>query len=206
MNRILLVTIGILFLVSCKDNSGSYKTKVQESEYFHRAMKEITDRIVHDIFSPPVASRIYTYATVAGYEAIIHQDKNYRSLAGQLNGLKEFPQPDSTKEYCYPLAATQAMLKVGRTLIFSEADLDKFYVVEMQKFKDAGVPDDVFERSVAFGDSVAKHVMTWSSKDNYKQSRSFPKYTIQHDPATWQPTPPAYMDAVEPHWKYQMGA
>jgi hypothetical protein len=200
MNRILLIAAGILFLVSCKDNSDSYKSKVQEPEYFHRAMKEITDRIVHDIFSPPVASRIYAYATVAGYEVIIHQDKNYKSLAGQLNGLKEFPQPDSTKEYCYPLAATEAMLKVGRTLIFSEADLDKFYEVEMKKFKDAGIPDDVFERSIAFGDSVAKHVMSWSSKDNYKQSRSFSKYTIQHDPATWQPTPPAYMDAVEPHW------
>jgi hypothetical protein len=200
MNKFLIGAVGILLFVSCKDNSGAYKTKVQEPEYFHRAMKEITDRIVHDIFSPPVASRIYTYATVAGYEAIIHQDKNYRSLAGQLNGLKELPQPDSTKEYCYPLAATEAMLKVGRTLIFSEADLDKFFVVEIQKFKDAGVPDEVFTRSVAFGDSVAKHVLAWSSKDNYKQSRSFSKYTIQHDPATWQPTPPAYMDAVEPHW------
>src|SRR5688572_33233540 len=32
------------------------------------------------------------------------------------------------------------------------------------------------------------------------QTRSFPKYTILEDPATWKPTPPAYMDAVEPHW------
>src|SRR5688572_4339352 len=32
------------------------------------------------------------------------------------------------------------------------------------------------------------------------QTRSFPKYTILTDPATWKPTPPAYMDAVEPHW------
>jgi hypothetical protein len=200
MNRILIAAICILFFASCQDKSASYKVKVQDPEYFHQSMKEITDRIVHDIFSPPVASRIYAYATVAGYETIIHQDKNYKSLAGQLNGLKEFPQPDTTKEYCYPLAATEAMLKVGRALIFSEEDLDKFYTAEMQKFKDAGVPDEVYERSVAFGDSVAKHVMTWSSKDNYKQSRSFSKYSIQRDPATWQPTPPAYMDAVEPHW------
>jgi hypothetical protein len=155
---------------------------------------------VHDIFSPPVASRIYAYATVAGYEAIIHQNKNYLTLAGQLHGLTAFPQPDTTKEYCYPLAATEAMLKVGRTLIFSEDDLDKFYDAEMQKFKDANIPSDVFQRSIVFGDSVARHVIKWSSKDNYKQSRTFPKYSIEKDPATWQPTPPAYMDAVEPHW------
>jgi hypothetical protein len=137
---------------------------------------------------------------VAGYEAIIHQNKSYRTLAGQLHGLTAFPQPDTAKEYCYPLAATEAMLKVGRTLIFSEDDLDKFYEKEMQKFKDADVPSDVFERSIAFGDSVARHVIKWSSKDNYKQSRTFSKYSIERNPATWQPTPPAYMEAVEPHW------
>src|SRR5258706_15294793 len=135
-----LIFIMLVFLFSCSDNKGEYKTKVQDPEYFHRLMKEITDRIVHDIFSPPVASRIYAYASVAGYEAIIHQDKNYVSLAGQLHGLGKFPQPDTTKVYCYPLAATEAMLKVGRTLIFSEEDLDKFYDKEMLKFKDAGVP------------------------------------------------------------------
>ncbi|MBI1768287.1 MAG: vanadium-dependent haloperoxidase [Bacteroidetes bacterium] len=191
----------LVFLASCSpSNDGAYKAKVQDPEFFHRSMKAITDRIVHDIFSPPVASRIYSYASVAGYEAIIHQNKNYVSLAGQLHGLGKFPQPDSTKEYCYPLAATEAMLKVGRTLIFSEDELDKFYEKEMQKFRDAGVPDNVFERSKAFGDSVAKHVIKWSSKDNYKQSRTFPKYSIERNPATWQPTPPTYMDAIEPHW------
>src|SRR5258706_2668592 len=195
-----LIFIMLVFLFSCSDNKGEYKTKVQDPEYFHRSMKEITDRIVHDIFSPPVASRIYSYASLAGYETIIHQDKNYVTLAGQLDGLEKFPQPDSTQEYCYPLAATEAMLKVGRALIFSEEDLDKFYNREMQEFRNMGVPDNVFERSVAFGDSVAKHVLRWSSKDNYKQSRTFSKYSIERDPATWQPTPPAYMDAVEPHW------
>jgi hypothetical protein len=194
------IVVVVVSVASCSGDRTAYKTKVQDPEFFHRAMKEITDRIVHDIFSPPVASRIYAYASVAGYEAIIHDNKNYVSLAGQLHGLEKFPQPDSTQEYCFSLAATEAMLKVGRALIFSEADLDKFYVEEMQRFKDAGVPSDVFERSVAFGDAIAKHVMDWSSKDNYKQSRSFPKYSIENNPATWKPTPPAYMDAVEPHW------
>src|SRR5260221_14708286 len=121
MKKVLSCSILVCLGACSPSTDGAYKTKVQDPELFHQSMKEITDRIVHDIFSPPVASRIYAYATVAGYEAIIHQDKNYQSLAGQLNGLKEFPQPDSTKEYCYRLAATEAMLKVGRTLIFSEA-------------------------------------------------------------------------------------
>ncbi len=192
--------IFFILLWSCAKDKTAYKAKVQNSDFFHKSMKEITDRMVHDIFSPPVASRIYVYTSVAGYEAIIHQDKKYKSLAGQLHGLEKLPQPDSTQEYCYPLAAAEAMLKVGRALIFSEDELDKFYNKVMQEFKDAGVPDDVFERSIGFGDSIAKHIMDWASGDNYKQSRTFSKYTIESSPGTWKPTPPAYMDAIEPHW------
>ena len=37
--------------------------------------------------------------------------------------------------------------------------------------------------------------------DNYNQTRTMPKYTVDTDDASrWQPTPPAYMDAIEPHW------
>ena len=53
-------------------------------EFLHRSVKQITDIIVHDIFSPPVASRIYTYMSVAGYEAAIHQDDEVVTFAGQL--------------------------------------------------------------------------------------------------------------------------
>jgi hypothetical protein len=70
----------------------------------------------------------------------------------------------------------------------------------MEEFRDTGIPEDVFDRSIDYGNKVAEHVIDWSKKDNYKQSRSFPKYTIQNDEGSWKPTPPAYMDAVEPHW------
>jgi PAP2 superfamily len=70
----------------------------------------------------------------------------------------------------------------------------------MEEFKETGLPEEVFQRSVDYGTKIADHVIAWSSKDNYKQTRSFPKYTIQTDAASWKPTPPAYMDGVEPHW------
>ncbi len=189
-----------LILASCSQDNTAWRSKAQDPEFLHRSVKQITDIIVHDIFSPPVASRIYTYMSVAGYEAAIHQNPAYVTLAGQLNGFEPVPQPDAGQEYCYSLASVQAMLKVGRALVFSEDKLDGFYTQIMQEFKDTGIPDDVFDRSVEYGTKVADHVIAWSSKDNYKQSRSFPKYSIIDDAATWKPTPPAYMDAVEPHW------
>jgi hypothetical protein len=194
------LTLFCVVFFSCSSDENEWKFKVERADFLHRSVKQVTDVIVHDIFSPPVAARIYAYMSVAGYEAAIPQDKRYVTLAGQLTGLEPVPQPADGEEYCFQLASVQAMLKVGRTLVFSEDKMDVFYEKIMQEFKDTDIPDDVFERSIAYGSQVADHIVAWSGKDNYKQSRSFPKYSILDDPATWKPTPPAYMDAIEPHW------
>lgn len=199
--RVAVCAVSIVFLgCSASFQGEDYKPHVQNADYLHRSVKQVTDVIVHDIFSPPVASRIYGYISIAGYEAAIHQDPRFVSLAGQVHGLEPLPQPDPAVEYSFPLASVEAMLKVGRSLVFSEDKMDLFYENIMQEFKDSGIPDDVFERSVAFGGKVADHIIAWSGHDNYKQTRSFPKYSILEDPSTWKPTPPAYMDAIEPHW------
>jgi hypothetical protein len=199
MKKVLLGLLCILAF-ACSEDDHEWKAEVDRPDFMHRSVKQVTDVIVHDIFSPPVAARIYTYMSVAGYEAAIHLDKNYATLAGQLTDLEPVPAPEQGAEYCFQLASVQAMLKVGRTLVFSEDKMDVFYAKIMQEFKDTGIPEDVYERSIAYGNSVADHIVAWSGKDNYKQSRSFPKYSILDDPATWKPTPPAYMDAIEPHW------
>jgi len=190
----------VVLAIACAKDSGEYKSKTQNPEFLHRTLKQITDVIVHDIFSPPVASRIYAYSSIAAYEAMVPSNPAFVSLAGQLNGLSELPQPNPGEEYCFPLSSVQAMFKVGRTLVFSEDKMDVYYKQISEEFRATGIPEDVYERSVEYGNQVADHVLAWSSKDNYKQSRSFPKYSISNDPASWKPTPPAYMDAVEPHW------
>jgi PAP2 superfamily len=190
----------ILFFACDQADDGKWKAKIANADYLHRNIKAITDRIVHDIFSPPVASRIYAYISVAAYEAARHTDPELVSLVGQLKGLTYMPAPEPNQVYSYELASVQASYKVGRTLIFSESELDAVYRVLMTEIKEYEIPKDVYHRSIAYGDTIAASVMAWAGKDNYKQSRSFPKYSIQDDPGTWKPTPPAYMDAVEPHW------
>jgi hypothetical protein len=200
MNTIRFVLILVLVTAGCNHRNTDYQPAASNPEFLHRSLKAITDRIVHDIFSPPVASRIYAYTAIAAYEALVPFNRDLISLAGQVNGLGPLPQPETGKEYSYAVASIQAALQVGRALIFSESDLDVFYNEVMTEFRQTGMPEDVFERSVAFGKAVAGHILAWADKDNYKQSRSFPKFTITEDPGRWRPTPPAYMDAVEPHW------
>ncbi len=192
--------VTILLVFSCTSYNREYTVAVNNAEFLHRSIKAITDRIVHDIFSPPVASRIYAYTCIAGYEAMVPSDSNLISFAGQLKDFAVVPKPEVGVEYSFPVAAVQATLQVGRALIFSESDLDVFYNQLMSEIRSSGIPPQVFDRSIAYGKAVADHILAWSAKDNYKQSRSFPKYTISDDPSTWRPTPPAYMDGVEPHW------
>lgn len=193
--------LACTFLIfSCQTSNPNWEQDAADPEFLHRSLKEITDVIVHDIFSPPVASRIYAYSTIAAYEAMVPGSEEYQSLAGQLHELTPPPQPEAGKDYCYTLAGAHAMLKVGKALIFSEEKIEAFEKGLLEEFKAVNMPQDVYDRSLAYGDAVADHILAWADKDNYKQTRTFPKYTITDDPARWKPTPPDYMDAIEPHW------
>ncbi|MFN3840125.1 MAG: vanadium-dependent haloperoxidase [Cyclobacteriaceae bacterium] len=192
--------LSLALTASCTSGNKEYRQAVNNPEFLHRSIKAITDRIVHDIFSPPVASRIYAYTCIAAYEALVPFHPELISLAGQVNGLEALPLPENGLEYSYTVASVQATLQVGRALIFSETDLDVFYNQIMNDIRQTGIPEDVFNRSVEYGKTVASHILAWADKDNYKQSRSFSKFTVTEDPSRWRPTPPAYMEAIEPHW------
>jgi hypothetical protein len=109
------------------------------------------------------------------------------------------PAPDRTQSYSFELAGVRAFLTVSHQLTFSRDRMDSVRTVMTDRYAEA-LPDDVVERSVAYGDTVAQFVLAWAAKDRFKESRGLPKYSITRDPGRWRPTPPAYMDAVEPNW------
>ncbi len=187
-------------VLSCKKENKDYKKSASDPSIYHESVKALTDVIVHDIFSPPVASRIYAYSSIAGYEAARYLDSTYQSVAGKIPQFEGIAAPDQSKEYCFEMASTLTMLKIGKALIFSEDTLQKQIDKVLAFYKETGMPDEVYDRSVVFADSSAAIFMRWTAKDNYKQSRSFPKYSLQKDPSTWKPTPPGYMDGIEPSW------
>ncbi len=202
-SKIVVFFIFFQFFMSCstyekyQNNQDFYN----DPDLFHDAMQKLTDVIVYDIFSPPVASRIYAYPTIAAYEVLINNHLNYQSFSGQLNGLDPVPKPDPNKEYSFPVASIYAFMTVGKDLIFSENKISMFQEELLKDFKEQGIPNDILNRSINYGKIVASHFKEWYDKDNYKQTRSFPKYTIQRgDDFSWKPTPPDYMEGIEPHW------
>ena len=200
INYIITILGTISCLLSCEVDESQYLEKASNPAHLHKAQKMLTDVMIHDIFSPPVASRIYVYSSIAAYETMVQGNPGFISLAGQLTALDKIPLPDKNHQICFPVAAVHAYVKVGTRLIFSEDKMDDF-ISEMHKtYKEAGVPQVVLNQSKKYGEEVASHIIAWADKDNYKQTRTFPKYSIDEDPTRWQPTPPAYMDAVEPSW------
>lgn len=197
-----LPALLLLVLISCQRENANWQKDAANSEYLHRSMYRLTEVIVHDFFSPPVASRIYAYSSVAAYEAMVPGQAGYQSLAGQLHGLQSMPKPEQGKDYCYPLSSVVAFLRVGQKLISSEDSIMAFRTKLLQEFKDIGIPADVYERSVAFGDTVGGTVIDWLKKDLYNQTRSYPQYSVTNaGPGEWTPTPPMYAAALEPHWR-----
>jgi hypothetical protein len=155
--------------------------------------------MIHDIFSPPVASRIFAYPNIAAYEIVSQSNPKYKSLAGQLNGLTPIPKMDTVSGINPNLSALIAHMTLSKQLIFSN---DKFEVLEDSLYQNWQTTNaDQFEVSKTYGISIAAHIKEWMNKDNYNQSRTMPKFTVDtDDTARWQPTPPAYIEAIEPHW------
>src|SRR5262245_13110096 len=65
-----------------------------KEQTLHDLNSLLINTVMDDLFTPPVACRIYTYPNIAFYECIRYQNPAYSSLAGKLNGLTPLPQPD----------------------------------------------------------------------------------------------------------------
>ena len=191
----------ILLAVGCQQSTFDSKI-CENTAYLHEAVEKTSEVIVHDIFSPVVAARIYAYSNIAAYEALRQgYQKDYKSLAGQLNEFEEVPAAPLDQKIDFNIAAIHAYVTVSKAMIFSEAEIEEFRMDLYKRLEDEGVPEDVFESSIAYGQVVADHVLSWSKKDKYAETRSYPKYTVTNEPGRWVPTPPAYIEGIEPSWK-----
>ncbi|CAN5760600.1 hypothetical protein BH11BAC3_BH11BAC3_13040 [soil metagenome] len=190
-----IIWIILLLQQVCFAQGENWET---DAAPLHRAQKALTDVIIHDIFSPPVASRIYVYTNIAAYEVLVKADKNYHSLTGQINSFPVIPA--ATKKVNLSLAAVNAFLITGKNLVFSEAIMQDSINHILEWYQQKGMKPELFKSSLAYGKQVADIVLQWVAKDKYKETRSLRRYSYLKEEGKWIPTPPAYMAAIEPYW------
>jgi hypothetical protein len=201
MKNLLMLTLlaGILGACQPKKEAVGPPANPTDPELLHQSVKRLTDVIVYDIFTPPVASRIYAYSSLAAYEAGRFSEKNAASLLPNLHGFAAVPQPVNGQAYSYPVAGLKAFLTVAQRLTFSKDTLKQFEKTLVDRLRPS-VDEATLNRSLAFGEKVALVVLERASKDNYKETRGMERYGVTQQAGYWLPTTPDYMDAVEPHW------
>ena len=190
--------IGILFFSGCVQQKEPLEIEVDRLQ--HICVHRLTDVIVYDIFTPPVASRIYAYCNLAYFEAVRWNDSSSSSITKNLKGFSEMPKPLSGHQYNYSLAAVRAFFNVANKLTFSHDSLKVTEDKLMSTFK-VSLNDETYTNSIAFGDSVSKVIIQRAVEDNYKITRGMPRLSVFREKGKWVQTPPDYADGVEPNWK-----
>lgn len=129
--------------------------------------------------SPPVASRLMAYASVALYEGLAVATPSLQSLGGQLNGLDSLPRPEAGKRYDATLTAIAAERTVLDTL-FREglpATLAALATLSdsLHGARTAlGIPPEIQASSEELGRRIGLAVLAWAATDGFDTTRTRP--------------------------------
>lgn len=160
-------------------------------------------RVRDEKLVPPIASRLFGYAGVALYEAVVPGMPGYQSLAGQLNDLPPLPQPDPQAAYHWPTVANAALATLSHTLLAGASTATVRAVIDLERQLDdqfaATVPADVMQRSIAHGQRVGLAIADWAAADGIGALDNC-AYTPSGGPGLWEPTPPQFAAPLQPCW------
>ena len=141
----------------------------------------------------------FGYLGIGLYEAVRYETKNSVSFSTKLNQMPQMPGIDS-KSYDWVLSANAAMASMLRLFntgltpanIASIDSLENLY----NQQSSTSIGSDKFNRSQAFGRSIATAMYNWSLTDNYNTTNA--GYVYATGFGAWIPTPPAFLPGINP--------
>lgn len=201
MKNLLAITGLCLVMFSC-NTKKDYQKYSNDPLLFSNTVHELNTVVMGNNFPPIIASRNYMYASVAAYEVIANgYPEKYISLGGQLHGLDNVPKPEAGKKVNIEFASILAYCKLGEAVTFPEGSMQQYVDSLKTLMTDHGMSSDELKNTIAYADAVSTVILKWSKKDNYAETRTYPKYAVIDTPGRWVPTPPMYAQAMEPHWR-----
>lgn len=140
------------------------------------------------------------YIGIGLYEAIRPGIRNSISLSNKLYQMPQMPAKENNKDYNWVASANAAMASLVRSYYAgltpaNMTSIDSLENAYNQKVQ-AQTSNDVFDRSQAFGRSIATAVFNWSATDGFNPSNA--GYVPPVFPGAWEPTPPAFANGVQP--------
>lgn len=193
----LILGYGIIACTPTKKENEELNNYLSSSQ-LHDWNEALEAAIVNDFFPPPVAGRIYTFPNIAAYEALVPNHENYISFTTLYPDLT-IPKAQN-ENINAALASSYSFYFVAKDLVYDNEPLEEKLVQFEEKLDSLQVDMEELKASKAYGEQVAKAVQAWADKDGYKETRSYPKFQLKEGDGAWKPTPPDYMDAMEPYW------
>ncbi len=198
---ILLVSfLSFSIHVSAQDGTTFIPAAELDADVAVKWMELLYDQIEEHGISAPAASRLYAYAGVTLYQAVLPGMPTSFSLSGQLNDLPDTPYADVDEVYDWASAANAALATVLSGILPDESSRAISTLRQNQTTaREREVDEDVVARSLKFGDEVGKVILDWVAGDNFAETRDLVWEIPTGDPSYWVYTRDG-QKAVEPFW------
>ncbi|GAB3513859.1 hypothetical protein GCM10027341_56380 [Spirosoma knui] len=156
--------------------------------------------MIHDVVNPPAASRFYTYCLLGAHEIVAQHQTSVASPTRLVTGFETL-KLDTKQPYNYQIAALYCLLETGRLILPSGSLLEEEQKKLLEELRQAKYSESIIQQSVVVAQAVAKKVMAYAAVDNYSKLSARLRYRPTRADGHWYPTPPGYIEAVEPHWR-----
>jgi PAP2 superfamily len=138
----------------------------------------------------------FGYIGIGLYESVRHGTEHSISLSTKLYQMPAMPAKENNKRYNWSVSANAALAKMARSYntgltsanLASIDSLENAYNLYLMTKTNT----ETFNRSQAFGRSIATAIYNWSLTDNFNPGNA--GYIPPVFPGAWVPTPPAFVN------------
>ncbi len=158
--------------------------------------------MMHDVVNPPAASRYFAYCMLGAYTILAQNDSSLRPLSSVIRSWPNNLSVNQSKTTYDPqIAALYCILETGKQMLPSGYMLKEKEDSLVALLKKKKISNALLEQSIAVAEDIARQVVKYAATDDYNKLSALLRYTPVKGDGFWYPTPPAYIEAVEPNWK-----
>jgi hypothetical protein len=193
----------VAFILLIGVNPGCRPAKVTPkltSADITKVINQMMVVMIHDVTNPPLAARFFAYTSMSGYEVLSKNDPKMQRLDTILNNYPAIKPPSVTTGFDTRLSAVFAMVATASKLQPSGAALKAFEQKLIDSCLNAGFSQGKIDSSLKYGQQISAQVLAYAKSDGYNKISNYKRYILKETPGSWDPTPPAYIAAVEPYF------
>jgi hypothetical protein len=194
--------LKLLLLFSFLPWESTLSQERTDSKDFVFALKKATDVMLNDVTSPVAASRYYAYLSMASYEVIsLYDSVHYPSMSGIVNNFTGIHLvPSMLQQTDKSLATLLTIFKAAEKLLPSGYLMRKEVDSLQLLWSKTSTSKQLYENTNNLVVAAVAQMVSFARADGFTKLNNMPRYTPKTGDAFWQPTPPVFMSAIEPHW------